>query len=465
MTEKQKTLKKPVSINGSGLHTGRNVHMIIKPALENHGIRFRRTDVEGQPEINASADLVVDTSRGTSIEDKGIRIRTVEHILAALTGLGIDNALIELDCSETPILDGSSRIFTEEMFKAGVQIQNEERKAFVLTKEISYRDPENKVEIIAVPSDEYRLSVFIDFETKVLGTQNAELNSIADFKDEIAPCRTFVFLHELEYLLNNNLIKGGDLSNAIVFVNRIISQEELNKLSALFNKPKVKVLNEGILNNIELNFTNEPARHKLLDVIGDLTLIGQPIKAHIIAKRPGHTANVEFAKIIKEHIKEMNTNPIAHVNVNKPPVYDIKEIMKILPHRPPFLLIDKVLEISDSHVIGLKNVTMNEPFFIGHYPDLPVMPGVLQVEAMAQTGGILILSNLTNPKLYDPLFMKIENVKFRNRVVPGDTLLFRMELLSPIRRGICHMKGEAFANNTLVTEAELLAKIVKKTEY
>ncbi|MCD4745155.1 MAG: bifunctional UDP-3-O-[3-hydroxymyristoyl] N-acetylglucosamine deacetylase/3-hydroxyacyl-ACP dehydratase [Bacteroidales bacterium] len=464
MSEKQKTILSPVKVTGTGLHTGEDVSLIFKPAPENYGYRFKRIDLKGQPVIKADIDHAVDTSRGTSIEKNGIRISTIEHVLAALAGLSIDNILIELDSSEIPILDGSSKFFIEALQKAGITEQNAEKKYFEIKTNISYTDPKKEVEMLALPAKNFKLSVMIDYKTKVLNTQNASIENINEFQDKIASCRTFVFLHELEYLLKNNLIKGGDLNNAIVFVNRVISQKELDRLAKLFNKPKVKVLNEGILNNVELYYQNEPARHKLLDIIGDLALIGMPIKGHIIAKRPGHHSNIEFAKQIKQcinnHKKENKT--LQMIDINKPPLYDINQIKKILPHRPPFLFVDKILEMSDKHVVGLKNVTMNEPFFVGHFPDEPVMPGVLQIEAMAQTGGILVLSTVPDPENYITYFLKINNVRFRNKVVPGDTVIFKLDLLSPIRRGLCTMKGVAYVGNKVVMEAEMLAQIKKK---
>jgi UDP-3-O-[3-hydroxymyristoyl] N-acetylglucosamine deacetylase/3-hydroxyacyl-[acyl-carrier-protein] dehydratase len=464
MVERQKTIKKPVSVAGAGLHTGRYVTLTFKPAQENEGIRFKRIDLDNMPIVAADVDNVVDTARGTTLEENGARILTVEHVLAAVAGMGIDNILIEIDYSETPILDGSSKFFIEALDSAGVVEQDALRKSFSINTNISYRDPENKVELLIFPDDKFRLSVMIDFETKVLGTQFAIMDNITDFKDEIASSRTFVFLHELEYLLQNNLIKGGDLNNAIVFVEKIISQEELDRLAEIFHKPKMAVLNDGILNNATLYYSNEPARHKLLDLVGDLALIGIPLKGHIIAKRPGHFSNVQFAKIIRQHIrKETKRIKAPVIDPNKPPLFDISEIQRFLPHRPPFLLIDKIIEMSDTEVIGLKNVTMNEPFFVGHFPDEPVMPGVLQVEAMAQAGGILVLNTVPDPKEYVPYFLKIENVKFRHKVIPGDTLVFKLFLASPIRRGICHMKGIAFVGDKVVTEAELFAQITKRT--
>ena len=463
MKEKQKTLGQPASVSGPGLHTGKNVTLTFKPAPENHGYKFQRIDLEGNPIVNASVENVTDTNRGTSLEQNGVRINTTEHALAACVGMGLDNVLIELDGSETPILDGSAKYYIEALEKAGIVEQKQEKIWYELDSNIIYTNPDNKAELLAIPSKDYKVSVMIDFDEKVLGTQNAVLNRIEDFRTEIAPCRTFVFLHELEFLIHNNLIKGGDLNNAIVFVNRSIQQEELDRLAKFFNKPKVEVLKEGILNNLELHFPNEPARHKLLDVVGDLALVGVPLKAHIIATRPGHASNTQFAKLIRKHIREASKQPPAPAyDPNKPPHYDINDIKRILPHRPPFLLVDKIIEIGEEYIIGMKSVTMNEPFFLGHFPDEPVMPGVLQVEAIAQTGGVFVLNSVPDPENYITYFLKIENVRFRQKVVPGDTLVFRLELLSPFRRGVCHMKGTAWVGNKIATEAEMMAQIVRK---
>ncbi|HPE57219.1 MAG TPA: bifunctional UDP-3-O-[3-hydroxymyristoyl] N-acetylglucosamine deacetylase/3-hydroxyacyl-ACP dehydratase [Bacteroidales bacterium] len=464
MTDKQQTIANPISVSGTGLHTGVTVTLTFKPAPENSGIRFQRIDLDGQPVIPANCDHVLDTNRGTTIGLNGASVATVEHVMAALKGMQIDNALIEIDNDETPIIDGSARYFSEALQKAGTVEQNAQREVFELDTVLTYSDPKNKVELIAVPAEEFKLTVMIDFETEVLSTQNASLESIQNFNEEISMCRTFVFLHELEYLLSNDRIKGGDLSNAIVFVNRAISQEELDRLAKLFNKPSVKVLDKGILNNIELHYENEPARHKLLDVVGDLSLTGFGLKAHIIAKRPGHGANVEFAKIIKQYKVDQEINNFEPpFDIIKTPLFDINDIKKLLPHRPPFLLIDKIMDMDDARVVGVKNVTMNETFFEGHFPDEPVMPGVLQIEAMAQTGGILILNSIEEPQNYLTYFLKIENVKFRNKVVPGDTIVFSLKLVSPIRRGLCHMKGIGYVANKPVIEAEMLAQISKKT--
>ena len=463
MPENQKTIKRPVSLTGVGLHTGKEVTLTFLPAPVDTGKKFVRVDLEGRPEINALVENVVDTDRGTSIAENGARVQTVEHVLAAVAGLKIDNLIIELDQTETPIMDGSSRFFIEALEKCGIQEQPALREYLELRTPVFYEEPEHKIEMVAMPYSRFKVTTMIDFETKVLGAQYAIMENIEEFRSEISMCRTFVFLHELEYLLSNQRIRGGDLANAIVFVNRAVSQEELNRLAQLFNKPSVRVLNEGILNNLELHFDNEPARHKLLDVVGDLSLLGKPLKAHIIARRPGHTANAKFAALIRHQLikdKKMSQAPL--YDPNKPPVLDINQIKNILPHRPPFLLIDKIIEMTESRVVGVKNVTMNEPFFEGHFPDEPVMPGVLQVEAMAQAGGVLVLSTVPNPQDYTTLFLKIDHVKFRQKVVPGDTLIFDLKLAGPIRRGICHMEGVAYVGHKIVMEAEMMASIVEK---
>jgi len=458
----QRTILKTASISGLGLHTGANVNLTFHPAPDNFGFVFRRTDLEGKPEITVDVDNVITTDRGTCLEQNNARIHTVEHTLAALRGLGIDNCLIEVDGPEMPIMDGSAKYFVEALKSAGIKDQETPVDYYEIDTVLSYTDPKNKIEIIALPSKEFKVSVMIDFETKVLSTQNAQLDKMDDFAEQIAPCRTFVFLHELEYLLKNNLIKGGDLSNAIVFVNKAVSQEELDRLAELFNKPKVEVKAEGILNNLDLYFQNEPARHKLLDVVGDLALAGKPIKGHIIASRPGHAANVEFAKLIKNHFEQDKLNQVPVYDPNKEPLFNVNDIMRFLPHRPPFLLVDKIIEMSESHVVGVKAVSMNEPFFVGHFPDEPVMPGVLQIEAMAQTGGVLVLNTVPDPENYLTFFLKIDEVKFRNKVVPGDTLVFKLHLIDKIRRGLCHMRGTAYVGNKVVMEAQMLARIMKK---
>jgi len=460
MIEKQKTIINPVSISGAGLHTGQNVTITFKPAPENHGYKFVRTDLEGQPIISVSVENVFDTSRGTSIKNGDAEVRTIEHAIAALYGLKIDNVLIEIDCIETPILDGSSKFYIETLNKAGIKEQEEERKYFEITKNITFLNSDKKIELIAIPSDEFKVSVMVDYDSSVLSNQYATLENLEQFSEEFSKCRTFVFLHELETLIVNNLVKGGDINNAIVFVDRLVSKEELDKLAKFFNRPEINVKQQGILNNVDLYYNNEPARHKLLDLIGDLATIGMPIKGHIIATRPGHKSNIEFAKIIKKQINEEKKLP--YFDLSNPPLYDINKIKKLLPHRPPFLFVDKILKMDKNSVMGLKNVTMNEGFFVGHFPNEPVMPGVLQIEAMAQTGGILALSQVDNPEDYATYFLKIDNVKFKHKVVPGDTLIFYLELISPIRRGLCHMKGTAFVGNKTVMEAEMLAQITIK---
>ncbi|NOZ46265.1 MAG: bifunctional UDP-3-O-[3-hydroxymyristoyl] N-acetylglucosamine deacetylase/3-hydroxyacyl-ACP dehydratase [Chlorobi bacterium] len=462
MVEKQKTLKNPISVNGKGLHTGIDVTLTFKPAPENHGYKFQRIDLKEKPIIRAIVENVVDTSRGTTVEEHGARISTVEHALSALYGLGIDNALLEINGPEVPIMDGSAKLFVEAILKAGIAEQKENKKYYVVKEKMVYTNEIDGVELIAFPDDHFSLNVLIDYDSHELKNQFATLNTIKNFEHDIAPCRTFVFLRELEALLKNNLIKGGDLNNAIVIVDRKVSQKELDRLADLFQKPKVKVKPEGVLNNLDLFFSNEPARHKLLDMIGDLSLIGRPIIGRVIATRPGHHANTEFAKKLKLSIKNNHDKNLVPVyDPSKEPALNIKQIEKILPHRNPFLLVDKIIEIGDDYIIGLKNVTMNEGFFVGHFPNDPIMPGVLQVEAMAQTGGVLVLSTVPDPENYSTYFLKIDNVRFKRKVVPGDTLLFRLELMSPIRRGIAQMKAQAFVGNNLVTEAELMAQVVK----
>jgi len=464
MNVKQKTIKNPVSLSGVGLHTGKSVTITFKPAPDNHGYKFKRIDLPHQPTIDADADLVTDTSRGTTIEQDGGSVSTIEHTLAALAGLELDNVLIELDAPEAPIMDGSSIQFIEALEKAGFVDQETDREYYNIQQVIRYAEPERGVEMIAMPQDDYRVTVMVDYNSPVLGSQHATILTMSDFKKEIASSRTFCFLHELEALVANNLIKGGDLNNAIVVVDKVITDAELEKLAKLFNRPKIEVAKEGILNNISLRHQNEPARHKLLDVVGDLALIGMPLKGQIMAARPGHAANVAFAKKIKALIrKEKSRKGVPLYNPNIKPYYDINEISKILPHRQPFLLIDKILELSQTHVVGLKNVTMNEEFFKGHFPGNPVMPGVLQVEAMAQTGGILVLNTVPDPENYWTYFMKIDNTRFKDKVLPGDTIIIRCDLIAPIRRGICQMKGVAYVGDKIVMESEMMAQIVRKT--
>ncbi|AVI52039.1 UDP-3-O-[3-hydroxymyristoyl] N-acetylglucosamine deacetylase [Pukyongia salina] len=458
---KQRTIGKEISLTGVGLHTGKEVTITFKPAPENYGYAFVRVDLEGHPVIEADANYVVNTQRGTNLEKLGVKIQTSEHVLAALVGMEVDNCMIELNASEPPIMDGSSKFFVEAIEKAGIVEQEAPREEYIIKEVISYTDEESGSEITIIPSDEYQVTTMVDFGTKVLGTQNASLKRLSDFKDEISDARTFSFLHEIEMLLEHGLIKGGDLNNAIVYVDKELSPSTMEKLREAFKKDKISVKPNGILDNLTLHYPNEAARHKLLDVVGDLALIGTRVRGKVIANKPGHYINTQFAKKLSKMIKLENRNKVPQFDVNQPPVKDVNQIMDMLPHRPPFLLVDKILELSDSHVVGLKNVTMNEPFFVGHFPGAPVMPGVLIVEAMAQTGGILALSTVPDPENYLTYFMKINNVKFKQQVNPGDTLFFDLKLISPIRRGIVHMNGKAYANNKLVTEAELMAQIVK----
>lgn len=462
MSDKQRTIEKEISLKGVGLHTGKLVELTFKPAEPNSGIRFVRTDLEGKPEIEALATFVKNTQRGTNLEKNGVTINTSEHVLAAIVGMDIDNIIVEINSPEPPIMDGSSRFFVESLEKAGIIEQDSEREYFEVKEIISYKDEDSGSEIMIMPSDHYEVTVMVDFGTKILGTQNATLKKVSDFKKEIANARTFSFLHEIEMLLDNNLIKGGDLNNAIVYVDKKLSDETMEKLSKAFKKDKVKVKPNGILDNLTLHWPNEAARHKLLDVLGDLALVGTRLKGKVIVNKPGHKINTNFAKKLHKVILLEKRNKVPKFDLNEPPLMDIHQIMEILPHRPPFLLIDRILELSDKHVVGMKNVTMNEPFFVGHFPGAPVMPGVIQVEAMAQCGGILVLSTVPDPENYLTYFMKMNNVKFKQKVLPGDTLIFKAELISPIRRGICHMQAYGYANGKLVVEAELMAQIAKK---
>lgn len=462
MSNKQNTIEKEVTISGKGLHTGVEVKLTFKPAPENFGYKFKRTDLPDQPVIDANISKVKGTSRGTVLRDGEVTISTIEHVMAALIGTGVDNVLIEMNGAEAPILDGSAAPYVKILSQAGLVSQNADREYFEIKRKIVYKNPETGTEIIAYPDDDFSIDVMISYNSVVLDNQYATFNSQTKFHEEIAPCRTFVFVRELEMLLKNNLVKGGDVDNAIVIMDQPMTLDELNRIADLFNQKHIEVNKIGILNNVTLHFDNECARHKLLDVIGDLALIGKRIKGRIVAKRPGHGPNTEFAKLLqKEYLKGISENTAPEYDPNKAPLYDVNQIKKFLPHRNPFLLIDKIIEKGSDYIIGVKNVTMNEPFFVGHFPGEPVMPGVLIIEAMAQCGGVFVISSQPTDGNYSTYFMTMDSIKFRKKVVPGDTLVFRLKLLGPIRRGIANMRAIAFVGETVVCEGEFMAQIVK----
>ncbi len=462
MSEKQRTLAKEISLKGKGLHTGVNVTITFKPAPANHGYKFCRVDLPGRPVIDAIAENVTDTSRGTTLFQNNASVSTIEHALAALHGLRVDNAFIELDGPEAPIMGGAAWKFTEAIKEAGTVELKEERNYFVVKQKIAYSDEEHGVDLIIYPDDHLSINVLIDYNSKILGNQYAILDSIDDFEEEISRSRTFVFFHELEPLHKLGLIKGGDLDNAVVILEREVEQSEIDRIATLFNRPGISRHTAGILNNTELRYTNEPARHKLLDIMGDLALVGQPIKGKVVATRPGHLANTKLARLIRQEIKKSHSKKnIPVYDPSQPPVYRLEDIRKKLPHRYPFLLVDKVIALDETSVTGIKNVTFNELFFQGHFPDEPVMPGVLIAEALAQTGGLLILSTVDEPEKYSTYFLKIDKLKFKHKVVPGDTIILKMELIEPIRRGIVIMYGQAFVGNHLVAEGEMTAQVIK----
>jgi len=462
MSNKQTTIKSSVSLKGVGIHTGKDVKLSFKPADPDTGYVFKRLDLDGSPSIEALSKYVINTQRGTTLEKNGVKLKTIEHVLAALVGLEIDNVLIEINAEEPPIMDGSSKYFVDALENAGVLVLDALRKEYIIKDIITYKDSKNGSEITIIPSDSYQITAMVDYETNVLGTQNATLSKLSDFKDDFSNARTFSFLHEIEMLLENDLIKGGDLNNAIVYVDKKISNETMKKLKKAFNKDKVSVKSNGILDNLNLHYSNEAARHKLLDIMGDLALIGRRIRGKVIAKKPGHFINTEFAKKISNLIEKEYKLESKMSEYNDKAIMDAEKIMKILPHRHPFLFIDKILEITDNSIVGLKYVSPEEPYFKGHFPGRPVMPGVLQIEAMAQVGGVLVLSTFPDPENYLTFFGRIENAKFKRPVEPGDTLVFELELLSPIRRGLSHMRARAYVDGELTTEAEMKAKIIKK---
>ena len=457
---KQQTIKEQFSVKGKGLHTGLEIEATFLPAPENHGYKFQRVDLEGQPVIDALAEFVSGTTRGTVLERGDVKVSTVEHALAALYAAGIDNCLIQLNAPEMPILDGSAAIYCENIEKVGVVEQNADKDFYIIKQKIEVRDDSTGASIIALPDDKFSVDVMVNFDSKVLANQFATLDDLSEFKNEISACRTFVFVREIEPLFKANLIKGGDLDNAIVIYDSPMAQDELDSIADTMGCPRKQVNEFGYINNKPLTFENEPARHKLLDILGDISLIGRPIIGHIIATKPGHSLNTALAKQIRKEIKRQDMQAPRY-NMSAEPVMDVNQIRSLLPHRYPFMMVDKIIEKGENYIVGVKNVTVNEPFFQGHFPQEPVMPGVLQVEAMAQTGGLLVLSSVDEPERYSTYFMKIDNVKFRQKVVPGDTLIFHVSFMTPLRRGCAMMKGYAFVGEKIVTECEFMAQIVK----
>ena len=459
----QRTINEEGNLEGIGLHTGKKSKLKFVPAIINHGIKFQRIDLDGMPIVDADVNNVIAVERGTTIKQNDATISTVEHLLAAIVGLQIDNILIQIDGEEIPILDGSSKYFIECLEKCGLKSQDAARKYIEISEKITYNDEENNVEISIYPHNDYRITSMVDYNSEILGSQHYTLNQISNFKKDVSDSRTFCFLHEIEDLFKKNLIKGGDLDNAIVIVDKVIDEKKLKEISQLLGKKNIKVDKQGILNNIKLKYNNEPARHKLLDIVGDLALVGRPIKGHIIAARPGHKSNIEFAKILKNFVKKRNINAPKY-DPNQKPVFDINGVKNIMKHRYPFLLVDKITYLDESEVVGVKNVTVNEDFFNGHFPGNPVMPGVLQIEALAQVGGILVMNSIEEPEKHIPYLAGIENFRFRKMVSPGDTLVMRLRFIAPIKRGIAKMKAEAFIGNNLVSEGNMTATISRINE-